>query len=367
MAARTPIVRLINFLETRYLSHIKTPAFIIFFVTNRCNANCKHCFYKSELNLNNGEIALSDIKKVAVSLRNNASLLITGGEPFLREDLFYICEAFYRNRVRKIRIATNGFLTDRIVSISEKILKNSKVSLTIQVSLDAVGERHDSLRGLKGLFAKAGETIEALCNLKSRFRRLKVSAIATVYRNNYDEVVQLSGYVKGRFGLTLGLTFVREYGLGVYNLDRQLYAELPVLKDDFKIPKFTELRDLVLKIKMLKPKGHTWHDFVDDFSILEKMYELGIIFNSKRPPFRCTSALTDAAIYPDGGVSICEITKPFTNLSHYNYSLYKIWNSKKAEEVKKKLRSCFCSHPCHLTSSMSHNANFLLDIREKIS
>ena len=87
-----------------------------------------------------------------------------------------------------------------------------------------------------------------------------------------------------------------------------------------------------------------------------------MIFEAKRPPFKCAAGKTDAVIYPDGEVSLCEVTKPFGMLENYDYDLFKLWNSNEARSARENIKNCYCAHPCHLVSSMKQNVNFLLSI-----
>ena len=70
----------------------QTPSQIIFFITNMCNMRCKHCFYWKNLNTEEGEMSLEEIRKFALSLKNPMNISLTGGEPFLRKDLVEICK-----------------------------------------------------------------------------------------------------------------------------------------------------------------------------------------------------------------------------------------------------------------------------------
>ena len=135
----------------------------------------------------------------------------------MRDDLVRICESFYKSgKTKRIRIASNGYLTERIISFSEEILQYN-LELTIQISLDAIGDKHDKIRKLNGLFIKATDTITQLKMLKKRFPKLRISVVATVTRSNCDEIEALFRYVKEKFDLFLELTLVRETPGGIYN------------------------------------------------------------------------------------------------------------------------------------------------------
>jgi len=53
--------------------------FVIFFVTSICNAKCAHCFYWHNLNAPDEGFALEDIEKLARSMPQFRTLLISGG------------------------------------------------------------------------------------------------------------------------------------------------------------------------------------------------------------------------------------------------------------------------------------------------
>ena len=86
--------------------------FLIFFVTSKCNSNCKFCFYKSKLN-SGDDLSLGEIRKISLGIGNFTNLLFSGGEPFLREDLPEIVDIFIsQNQVKNISIPTNGINTN---------------------------------------------------------------------------------------------------------------------------------------------------------------------------------------------------------------------------------------------------------------
>jgi len=96
---------------------------LIFFVTGECNLRCEHCFYHDRLNKND-DIKLEQIKKAFKSFGKIKNLLLSGGEPFLREDLFEICCFFKENNgIKSISIPTNGSLPEIARQKAQQLLE----------------------------------------------------------------------------------------------------------------------------------------------------------------------------------------------------------------------------------------------------
>ena len=134
---------------------LKTPVYIILFVSDRCNLKCRHCFWwkgKDEFN----EISLVQFEKIATSLKHPLKTLhITGGEPFLRDDIVDIIKIFVdKNHTKDVTISTNGILVDKIVKEC-KIINKIVPELSVSVSLDGLEKFHDKMRCKKGAFKAA--------------------------------------------------------------------------------------------------------------------------------------------------------------------------------------------------------------------
>jgi len=146
---------------TEVHSSPQTPLSLIQYVTNRCNAKCEHCFFWKDMEHETQELTLNEFRKIASSLKHPLnSISLTGGEPFLRDDLPEICKIFVGiNKTKSIFITTNGLLTDKIYSTTETILKNIDkcVRFQVQVSLDGKEKTHNKIRGVK-IFKKAVKT-----------------------------------------------------------------------------------------------------------------------------------------------------------------------------------------------------------------
>ena len=104
----------------------KYPVSLIQFVTEKCNAKCPHCFV--DFSKMKHELTLEAIEKIALTSGNCLrNIALTGGEPFIREDLFEIADIWYKNsKTRTISITTNGSMPDRIEKFA---LKASKLNI----------------------------------------------------------------------------------------------------------------------------------------------------------------------------------------------------------------------------------------------
>ena len=83
--------------KNRFFS--RGPFFLFLYVTARCNARCKFCFYWDNI-VNwraRPHLEVDEIEKISSRLDTLQQLTIGGGEPFLREELAEICTIFRKN------------------------------------------------------------------------------------------------------------------------------------------------------------------------------------------------------------------------------------------------------------------------------
>ena len=134
--------------------------------TYRCNSRCLTCnVYERPVD----ELSVEEWDQAFRSLGRSAQwFTFSGGEPFVRKDLVEIVESAYRHcRPKVVNIPTNGTFTNRVVDGVERLAGAlAGTRLVINISLDAVGERNDVIRGTKNDYLLATET----------FRRLKALA-----------------------------------------------------------------------------------------------------------------------------------------------------------------------------------------------
>src|SRR5882762_4052448 len=120
---------------------------VILFVTSRCNAFCKTCFYHEELN-QPGDMTFAQIERVSQTMPAITDLWLSGGEPTLRRDLSEIIDLFVaRNGVKRVIIPTNALIKTRVFDIVDRALAtNPELDLYLNIALDGYGETHDRIR-----------------------------------------------------------------------------------------------------------------------------------------------------------------------------------------------------------------------------
>jgi len=164
------------------------PISLVFFITERCNLKCRHCFLPGQPDDQAVELSLKEIDTFSRSIGEFLSLSLTGGEPFLRKDIIEIAWTFYNNNhIRNLNIPTNGILTNAVITGVKQILSTCPdLALNLGISLDGFPDCHDKTRNYQGAFSKAIETFKAAIGLKKYFRHLSVEILTVLTADNQD-------------------------------------------------------------------------------------------------------------------------------------------------------------------------------------
>jgi len=125
-------------------------------VTYRCNARCNMCDCFKDPTKPEEEITLEDIKKLPEMAFTN----ITGGEPFVRQDIPEIVRELYKKSDR-IVISTNGYFTDRIIALCKEFPK-----VGIRISIEGLQKTNDAIRGIPDGFNRGYQTLKTLVEMK---------------------------------------------------------------------------------------------------------------------------------------------------------------------------------------------------------
>ena len=141
-----------------------------------------------------------------------AELDITGGEPFLRDDLPEliggVCRMAGRElpRLASIAITTNGLLCDTVIEKTSAMLTTAQQygrHIVIVCAVDAVDNLHDRIRNHPDAWAKVSRTIDALCDMRSRQPNLILGLKTTVLPLNADRLIAIRKYAEARGMFTI--------------------------------------------------------------------------------------------------------------------------------------------------------------------
>lgn len=183
--------------------------------TKACNLRCQHCRAVPEVERSDVELdtsqALALIDSVAAVAR--PVLVLSGGEPLYRQDIFDI-GAHGRSRGFRMALATNGTLIDRTVARRIRETGFSRVA----VSLDgAVPATHDTFRGIPGSHAKAVEGLRLL-----RDEGVSIQVNSTIARHNVHELPALLDLALALGSDALHIFMLVPVGCGVSIAEREM-------------------------------------------------------------------------------------------------------------------------------------------------
>jgi len=159
-------------------------------ITDLCNLHCEHC-YQDDFSAKR-DLDWSELRKISDNLfdtmkewSQKACIHVTGGEPLLRPELFYLLDHLdQQSVVEELGIITNGLLMDR-----ERMRRLSDFSKLkkIKISLDgADAETNDAIRS-KGVFEKVMQNI----SLIRKEKRFEIIVMFTVMRKNFRNLPSL--------------------------------------------------------------------------------------------------------------------------------------------------------------------------------
>ncbi len=158
------------------------PVHALLDITSACNCNCLTCYHKDDLDGFYPKAV--DLKRRIDKLKELGVLLIevTGGEPFLRKDLFEIL-SYIKSQGLLFYVVTNG---EYLYSADALLLKLLKSSNGLAVSLDGFGNKHDQMRRRPGLFNKIVKGLK-VCLLN----KIPAVLVSTLNKENVGSIFKM--------------------------------------------------------------------------------------------------------------------------------------------------------------------------------
>ena len=333
------------------LSNAKTYALrrlfqVIFHVTFRCNARCSFCFNLDKLNQRlDEELALDEIKRFSRSLPRFEWLMISGGEPFLRDDLPAVISVFAsQNRVKHITVPTNAIAGDRVLAQAPELLKACpESSISIVLSLDAVGKLHDDMRGVPGTFDKVLSVFESLKELREKQPRLTLKLETVVSDANVGQIAELIDFVQ-QLNPDLHILDLERGGLKDWRQEFPAKFDVQgVIGDSFRVltqsrgyASLDEHAPFLAKVSKAVQAEY--------FAMLPRLV-------SGERITKCLAGKMTLVLYPRGDVSACEVLPTVANVRDFELDYQKLVSSEGFRRQVEAIRAnrCTCFHPCYQT------------------
>jgi MoaA/NifB/PqqE/SkfB family radical SAM enzyme len=328
------------------------PIYLLMFVTTRCSARCEHCFYWSELNTKvNEELSVGEFDRLAQNLGPMLQVTFTGGSPEMRKDLPDIVERFYEHcRPTNMTFCMLGNATARIVEQVSTILKRCPgQKVKIGISLDGVGEEHDRLRRIPGLFDRVVATVGELAKLRREYPNLRLDIGMTVHGLNYQTVGETARWVRAN--------------LPVDVLKPILVRGNPLNPDTkHEACKTTYLNIVDRDAKWLTGAGKdgvftAWDFLVHSKERVSRNIVAEISHSSAAPPVVCAGGRETAVVYPTGNVAGCELREDVLgSLRDEQFDFRRIWFGEQARAFRAttgKVAACKgCYHHCFISPAI---------------
>ena len=351
------------------LLHPRSVSYCIFFVTARCNYRCKMCFYWQEIGAADvtEELSIEEIEKIAGHMPHLFDLNLTGGEPFLREDVAEVVRAFYeRSNLRFLTIPTNGSMPQRIAETVEKICQSCPdIWLRITLSLDDIGERHDEIRGVKGAFERTLETRDRLADVVRRRPNLSVGVATVFSKYNQDRIGEIFDFVENRlevdyFGVLLARGATRDETAKSVDLTKYTDA---VREAHTRLARRQERKSLY--DRLFKAMQNSVGDLVVQTVL------------GNRALLPCVAGRRMVVISPTGEVKPCEMlgqlieregfpleTDVMGDLREADYDVRRILASDTARRIVRAIRGhrCYCSFECAASANIAFNMRAYLTL-----
>jgi len=321
-----------------------SPKYFIFFVTSRCNATCDFCHYTYQINdkaRKSQELTVDEITEIAKNYGKISKLSFSGGEPFIRDDLDEVMEAFIEHcDPQIIDIPTNGSYPERIKRVLSRVLpKLAGRVLDIQLSIDGLEDTHNTIRGIPGLFKKVLKSYAVLADLREEFPNLRIKMNLVFVNDNKAEIDELIRFFENDYDFDrFHITYPHGESVDFSVYDQVEFSKYKIISQDiqkhYRLRNRWDLHSLIFRaVKMVRDKVISEnHAFRSDMGAVCKAGERIVVLDDI------------GEIYP------CEpLWESVGNVRNADFSVHKILAEDAMRKFKDKYlgeNKCTCAWGC---------------------
>jgi MoaA/NifB/PqqE/SkfB family radical SAM enzyme len=329
-------------------SRFSTTPYVVLYVTNDCDLNCEFCFNRPTRLQNDEQLEIQHYKKLASSIKRPFELLISGGEPFLRNDLSELLNEFTRHsNPSVITIPTNGSKTEKIDKVLKTLNNTPRFGrIHINLSIDAPGDIHDKIRGSEGLHKRIINSAKVIHEHKNRNPNIWLGTITVLGDHNRHHLHSIIEWVHNEIQPDM-----HDIGL--------LREDVERLPPNDVVEQYKSIQQELLRVY----KKNTTLEYKLHHAVLQ--YFLDSV-QKRSPRDGCRAGKTIVVITTEGKVYPCE---PFWlsperfhcfedtclgNLSEFNWDLPALLKQSKSREIISKIHAgqCSCFWECALFANV---------------
>ena len=162
--------------------------------TLRCNLHCRHCGSDCKVSADVKDMPKEDFLRVLDSVSAKVAprqvfVIISGGEPLMRNDLEECCAAIYA-RGFPWGMVTNGLFLSR-----QRLVALLRAGMhTMTISLDGLETEHNWMRGHHDSFRRVDTAISMMVSISP----FTFDIVTCVNRRNYSQLNDIKEYLIGK-------------------------------------------------------------------------------------------------------------------------------------------------------------------------
>jgi MoaA/NifB/PqqE/SkfB family radical SAM enzyme len=335
-------------LARRGIIEAPPPITLTFSVTAACQSLCKTCRigerFLADPKVVRQNMTLEQVERAFASLGELYFLNISGGEPFMRNELPEIIELACRHlKPKLIHIPTNAISPVRIGRMTERIMEivgahDPKLPVSIKPSIDGLGERHDEIRGFPGNWARLLKTVKVLKEVESRFPALHVELGTVISRFNMDQLDELEDFVH-----TLG---VESYRSEIAEQRAEFFNyEDPIVPDQETYERL--IMDFAAKVERNIGNKRLMTRVFEAIRI--EYYHLAVrIIKEQRQVIPCLGGISNVHLNYNGEVWPCCVLgydKPLGHLHEHDFDMKALLRAPRARNARRFIADGGCACP----------------------
>jgi radical SAM protein with 4Fe4S-binding SPASM domain len=282
------------------------------------------------------------------------SITLTGGEPTLRADLPELFAIVLKAApaAEHVLLATSGLNTRRTIEYVTRALETMESRhprvrrFDVQISLDGIGEVHDTVRGIPGFFGKVQDSLAGLREVQKRFPRLNLLLSCVLMPYNLPHVASLREFAQ-RESLTIRYS--------------------PVVISETYYNNLHGVGSLNLPGAAVSPAREFFEQLgrEDPTSVRFYYQDMAGMVQGKRRARRCMMGFFGFVLEHDGQVYPCVNCEGASFGSLLSEPFEKIWFGDGAEAARGRLRASCCPTCTSMCYTQPVNALELLEVKRR--